>query len=484
MNREFLLNLLFLLAVNLLIKPFYLFGIDRGVQNAVEPGQYGLYFALFNATFLFQVINDLGIQYHNNRSIAQHARLLRRYYPNILVLKALLGFFYLLVVGLFAWLAGYDRALAPMIALLAINQMLVSFIQYMRSNLSGLGLYRTDSFLSVFDRLLLIGVCGLLLWHPAFAGRFEIQWFVWAQTATLLCTALLAIGLLHRRSGWPAIRWRPGMLVLILRRSAPFALLVFLMSIYTRIDGIMVERMMPSGSLEADWYASAFRLLDAGNLLGLLFAGLLFPMFARLLRQGESPQALTRLSMRLIWGASVTLAAGLTAVRAPVMRALYDNGSAYSGDILGFLMLSYIAMSGSYIFGTLLGAAGQMRQLNRLAGAGIVVNVALNLLLIPKYMALGAAAATCFTQTAVWVGQVGLAERHLGLRLGPRLLLRMLLFLALVYGAAWAGATYLPGHWAIKLSASIVLGGCLALIMGLLRISDLQVLWARRSAAS
>ena len=148
MNREFLLNLLFLITVNLLIKPFYLFGIDRTVQNTVEPGVYGVYFALFNTTFLFQIINDLGIQYYNNRSIAQHRPALRRFYPNVLVLKGLLGLLYLAVVFVFTWLAGYRAGLFPMIALLAFNMILISFVQYLRTNLSGLGRYRADSFRS------------------------------------------------------------------------------------------------------------------------------------------------------------------------------------------------------------------------------------------------------------------------------------------------------------------------------------------------
>ena len=33
MNREFLLNILFLVLINLLIKPFFIFGIDLTVQN-------------------------------------------------------------------------------------------------------------------------------------------------------------------------------------------------------------------------------------------------------------------------------------------------------------------------------------------------------------------------------------------------------------------------------------------------------------------
>ena len=61
MQRKFLTNLLILLFMNLLIKPFWILGIDRSVQNAVGAEQYGFYFAIFNFTFLFNIMLDLGI---------------------------------------------------------------------------------------------------------------------------------------------------------------------------------------------------------------------------------------------------------------------------------------------------------------------------------------------------------------------------------------------------------------------------------------
>ena len=60
-NKNFSINLVFLLGLNLLVKPIYLFGVELGVQNAVGAEDYGLYYAMFNFTFLFNVLLDLGI---------------------------------------------------------------------------------------------------------------------------------------------------------------------------------------------------------------------------------------------------------------------------------------------------------------------------------------------------------------------------------------------------------------------------------------
>ena len=57
-NRQFISNITFLVFVNLIVKPFWIFGIDRTVQNAVGAEQYGTYFALFNFTMLFHILLD------------------------------------------------------------------------------------------------------------------------------------------------------------------------------------------------------------------------------------------------------------------------------------------------------------------------------------------------------------------------------------------------------------------------------------------
>jgi hypothetical protein len=57
LKKEFLLNILLLVFINLLIKPLFIFGIDLGVQNRLGD-QYGLYFALLNLTYLSQIVND------------------------------------------------------------------------------------------------------------------------------------------------------------------------------------------------------------------------------------------------------------------------------------------------------------------------------------------------------------------------------------------------------------------------------------------
>jgi O-antigen/teichoic acid export membrane protein len=460
-NREFLLNILFLVAINLLIKPLYLFGIDRTVQNAVGAEAYGLYFALFNFTFLLQIINDCGLQHYHNRNVAQRQDLLGKYLPDMLQLKGVLGLAYFLVVSLLAWRLGYLPEHAPLLLLLAANQAMLSLLFFLRASLSGLGMYRIDSLVSVLDRIILLVVCGFLLFIAPGRAHFRIEWLVLAQSGALLFSVIVAFALVSARAGALRFNWRPRVWRSLLKASYPFALVVFLTGVYTRVDGVMLERMLTDGAEQADYYASAYRLLDAANMIGFLFAGLLFPMFARLRDEQEQLAGLARLSLSFIWAGAGALAASTFFFREEIMRALYVSGGAYSGNILACLMLSYLAISGAYIHGTMLGAGGALRAMNRIALAGLALNVALNIWLIPRYQALGAAFATCCTQFAVWLAQALTARQHFQLHRDSLPFLTLLGYLGACFAWAALACYLLPGPWLVRFV--LALSGCVAL---------------------
>src|SRR5690606_23937294 len=139
------------------------FGIDRTVQNTV-PEDYGMDFVLFNISLLFNIMLDLGITNFNNKHITQNNNLLTKYFSWITVFKMMMFVIYLVVTFGVGWVMGYDSERFFVLLFLSINQFLVSFIQYLRSNITALQLYKTDSFLSVLDKTLMIVFCAILLW--------------------------------------------------------------------------------------------------------------------------------------------------------------------------------------------------------------------------------------------------------------------------------------------------------------------------------
>jgi phosphatidylglycerophosphate synthase len=85
MKRKFVVNLIFAVGINLLIKPFWVLGVERGVQNAIGASEYGFYFSLFSFSFLFNVILDFGINNYNNTFIAKYPHLLSKKFSQLVI---------------------------------------------------------------------------------------------------------------------------------------------------------------------------------------------------------------------------------------------------------------------------------------------------------------------------------------------------------------------------------------------------------------
>ncbi len=479
MNREFLINVLFLVSINLLIKPFFIFGIDRTVQNTVGEESYGLYFALVNFAYLLQMLNDFGIHSFNNRNIAQHNQLLQKYFPNIVVLKFLLGMGYLLVTFTVAWFMGYT-IYGHLLFFIALNQILISLNYFVRSNISGLAFYRTDSALSALDKLLMIIICGFLLWWPGMREQFRIEWFIYAQTTALALTALTSFILL--RPHLPPLQFRFNLtyLRLILKESYPYALVGFLMIGYTRIDGVMLERLLPNGDFEAGVYASAYRLLDAANMVGFLFAGLLLPMFARMIKEKAPVQQLLKFSFLLLWCGAMTLAISTGFHSESIVSMLYTNATPYWGSVLRWLMFSFVAVSGIHIVGTLLTANGNMMKMNVIFIFGIVLNVGLNYWLIFPYKAAGAAIATVATQFFVFFAQVFLVWRIFDLRFNWWMITRILVFGGLLTIAGYGLSQWPLLDWKVNFCVNILVGLGLAFLLKLIDWQNIKALLPKK----
>lgn len=490
---QFYSNLAFLVFVNLLVKPLYVFGIDRKVQVALAEsdggGSYGLYFALFNFSYLFYMLLDLGLTDFNRRAVAREPERVGEFLPNFLVAKAMLGGLYLCLLFLGAWAVGYGPAAFQLLVPLAVMQLFLSLLLYFRSNLGGLLYFRLDGLFSVLDRLLMIGFGAALLWGDLLTvGRFAwAQALAYGLSAVICGVAVWALAK-KRRPKMPASTasapWKIDRkhVAKVFRDSLPFALLALLMTLYGRTDSIFLERLLPegTGAREADVFARGFRLFEALQNFALIFGHLVTPLFVRLLEQKESPEPLVRQSFGLLWAFAATAAVASFFYQNQLYGLLYEGTGHGPQDarVLGLLLLSFANVAMVYIFGSLLGAANRLRVLNGIALSALLINVLLNIVLVPRYQALGAATSALCTQTLSGIAHVVAAVWLLRLRLGWGYWARIALFSAGTTGLFLAAAQ-MGGTWTLFFAAGLG-AGLLAVATKMIDISGKIMYLLRR----
>lgn len=481
MQRKFLTNLFLLILLNLLIKPFWIFGIDRTVQNVVGSHDFGFYFTLLNFSFIFNILLDLGITNFNNRNIAQHQALLKKHFSGILTLKLLLSLVYFSVAFGIAFIIGYRGHQLSLLALVGFNQFLISLIMYMRSNISGMLMFRTESLISVFDRVLMIGIMSVLLWGNLTTQTFKIDWFVYAQTVAYGLTALAGFIIVVLKSGFRRLTWNPVFFLMILKKSAPFALLVLLMTLYHRIDSVLLERILPSGNGETQVgiYAHAFRIMDAANQLAYLFAILLMPIFSKMIKEKQALVNMIKMPITLLFTATFILAIGSWMYSYEIMDLLYIDHIQESATVLSVLIFGTLAVASSYVFGTLLTANGDLKILIGIAAFSMVLSIALNVLLIPHFAALGSAIANVSALFSSMLLHLIFAFRQLKLRFNSQFYVRLISFAVSVLGIAYVTFN-LEYSWIINLSVFVALSLLLAFFLRLLNLREIYFILANR----
>lgn len=456
MRRFFVKNILFIIAINILVKPIWVLLIDRSVQNRVPGGDYGTYQALLSLSIIFQIILDFGITSYNSRTIAQNPDKLATLFPAMLSARLVLTGIYMLLAFSWGLVLGYKGwELSLLIGVLVI-QSLNSLLTFIRSNIAALHKFKTDGLLSITDRLLMILICGFLLIYPVTAAKFKIQWFVITQIACYSVTAIAAYIVLTRIA---KVKLRfvfdAATILTVIKGSLPYALLIFQMSIYNRADAMMIERLCTNGKAQADIWASAFRLLDMANMLGLMFATMLLPLFGRMLSQKQDVQPIVKLCASLLIPFSISVAITGVIFSSEIMHLLYPKAANGTGQhdyqvVFAWLMASFPAWCIMYIYSTLLTANGNLKTLNYIAFFGVIFNLSLNFYLIPMYNATGGAITSCITQTTLSIAFIIFCTRILKLPINPKWIFSLIMYLIIVLLLAYTILHFIPAFWIIQ----------------------------------
>lgn len=238
----------------------------------------------------------------------------------------------------------------------------------------------------------LIAVSALKI--AAIVAGASIIVFAWLNLLEVLVVAtFLCILYLIRRQHpqkWAFSRTRARE---IMRDSWPLLVAGLSVGLYMRIDQIMLGDMV--GEEAIGLYSAATRLSEVWYVVPIIITTALFPEIVKTRNTdpGEYLLRLKRLYHLLVWLA-LGIAVTITLVAYPLVTLLY--GSAYAGavDILVIHVWSCVAVflgvgSTQFLIAENLPHISLYRTL-----AGLVTNVALNLLLIPRFAGIGAAIAT------------------------------------------------------------------------------------------
>jgi O-antigen/teichoic acid export membrane protein len=478
-QRKFWSDLIFVQGINVLIKTIWILVIDRSVQNLLPPDDYGVYYRLLSLSILFVIVLDLGLNNMNSKEVAQNLDFFRSNFKSFFIAKIILAIGYAFL--LFAASAALQLTSTQLILLggLAAFQIINSFNQYLRSNLAALHLFKVDGVLAVADRLLVIVICGSWLFVPQFTGYLTIRNFVFVQLAGVGLTSIIALSINLIKIRSIEAEATKANVVSLIRASLPFALLITLMAVFTRVDAVMIGELLDD--YQTDRYAMCYRLIDAANMMAALFSAMLLPMFARILSNKVEIASLTATATKVLIVPAIIVALVILPHAAELLEVMYPNKAQMIApttfSLLGF---SFIASASVFVFGTLLTAAAKLRTLNILALTAAATNVILNFILIPTQGIKGAALATLITQGIFAIGCIVYSYRSFDLKLQTKLVVKIILVLV-VFASIFYGTMQFFNSSFVHIAFGVMLSALLVVGSGIINLNVLKNLKRRKT---
>jgi len=460
--------------VNLIVKPFWIFGIDRTIQNITGAEMYGEYFSLYAFSLFFSSLPDLGINNFVTIRVAFHSSFFQKYFFKLFFLKLVFSIFVIAVAFLFGFSIGYSLFQLKLLLFLILNQIFISFIGFFRANLSGLFRFKTDSILSVFDRLIVIIFLGSILFFNFPPVAVTIDIFVISQTIAYFLCFLLGYGLLvfnHRKLifSFPDLKFS----IVLLKRTLPYAILVILMGVYMRLDAVFIERFLINGKSMAGEYAKAYRIFDVLAIYGFLVAGILIPIFAKLISTNAEISVFLEFSFLMLLFPILIFVSVAFNNSSYILSVLYHHVNPITEKVFQILMISFLFYCFTYIFGALLTAENKIMILNKLYVKVLIIHFILNLLFIHSFGIIGAAYTLLFTQIIVALFQFWLCRGFIRMKSFLFLFLKLILMLLLLL---LVGNSLVHFHFTIFIQFIVIglIALVFALVVNLINFSVLQ----------
>jgi O-antigen/teichoic acid export membrane protein len=437
-----------LVGLNFLVKPVWIFFIDRQIQNTVGHEVYGSYFSVLNLSIVLSFVADAGLTNMVNQRVASGESFA---FNQIIRIKLVLSLIYVLAVCCIAAWSGLT--LWSIILPVVFIQILTSFFVLLRNIITAHQYFTADAWLSVIDKTLMILILGSFLYLPL-TQKVDLYFFLYIQIACTLLSTFIASLVLFRKKISAII----GNINLkqVLVSTAPFTLIILLMGMHTRLDGFLLERIHPNGAYEAGVYAASFRLLDTGNMLGYLAASFIVPFVAK--HSGNN--ALIGETILTIRHVLLFIGAGIVSfvlVFAPdLQQFLYHSLNEHSIAVMQWCIASLPAYYFLHIYGSVLTATIQFRPFIVVLIGSVIINLVINLVFIPTYGAVACCVAALISQSFCGLALYIIASRKMQLTFSISTLLIYLLTAVGLYFLFRIGKNYSWNVWLLLSTAALL----------------------------
>jgi len=368
---------------------------------------YGVLSIAFAVTAIFGVLTDIGLSTLMIREIARDKTLARKYVSNIAVLKVVLVIITYGLIALTAQLAHYPAETVRAVYLIGVSTILGAFTTMFY------GVFRAYERMEFIALGQVLG--GALMLGGAFwAGSHHYSVAGFASIYSIGAAIILGYCFVVSAAKFvlPGIEVDIGFLKEALKKAWPFAVSTIFLTLYYSIDSLMLQSM--KGNEAVGWYSAAYRLIAFLSFIPSAYFAAVFPIMSRFHITSQDLLKFTQersLKYMLILG--IPIGVGTTILASKIILLIYGVGFTNSTIALQILVWSMVFMFINGVFGQLLNSVNKQVVATYITIGCAILDVVLNVILIPRYSLTGACISTVITLSVgflvnyIWSSRTG-----------------------------------------------------------------------------
>jgi len=366
----------------------------------------GRYFVALSFTTIFSIFVDLGLSNVLVREVAKVPEDAKKLLSNVLGLKVILSVLTVAAVYVTARLLRFPPETRLMISIASVVMVLDSIHLVFYAVMRGFQNLRYEAIGMITGQIVII-TTGLIFILSGLPLPYLIVALICGSTWNVLWSG----NRLARHYGvLPRLSLDPAVAKFYWQVTVPFAVAGIFSRVYSYIDSVMLSRMVSETAV--GFYGAAYKIVFAFQFLPMGLAAAVYPaMSGYYVTDRDRLGQVLVTSLRYLMLAVLPLTAGIFVLAPSVIHLVY--GPAFSGSVkpLQILIFSLIPAFLYWPAGSLLNACDRQIKNTAVMGATMVSNVLLNIFLLPRYGAVGAASAALVSNTILFGSALYFAAR-------------------------------------------------------------------------
>ena len=369
------------------------------------PELFGLLTFALAFTGIFGLLLDLGLNNLAIREVARDKSRANEYLSNTTFIKLIMGVVTFGLTAVVAYSLGYSGETLAVVYLLTLSTIFVAFTASFYAIFQSFERMEYQSIGAILGGLLLLTGAVILIARSAGVVAFAAIYLI-SNALVLGYSFFISIRKFHLFKVEVDLDfWGPT-----IRQALPFGLSGFFTTIYFWIDSLMLSLIQ--GNQAVGWYNAGYRLVFSLLFIPTIFSAAVFPAMSRFhISSRDSLQLMWKKFVRFMLILAIPIAVGTTLLAGRVVPLIFGEGYAPSVAVVQLLIWSLVFIFLNATFVRLFESTNKQIVVTKITGLMVIVNVAINLVLIPKFSYVGASVAILITEVIALVVLFLLAER-------------------------------------------------------------------------